>query len=51
MNELQPWIYFQIGKLEFLVAFATFAHIAGFFEQFSHLHILVSVFVFSYISV
>ena len=46
MNQLESWIYLEIGKLEFLVVFATFVHVAGFFEQSSHLHILVSAFVF-----
>ena len=44
MNELKSWIYLEIGKFEFLVVFATFVHVAGFFEQSSHLHIVVSAF-------
>ena len=44
MNQLESWIYLKIGQLEFLVVFAAFIHIAGFFEQSNHLHILVSVF-------
>ena len=50
MNQLESWIYLEIGKLEFLVVFATFVHAAGFFELSSHPHILVSDFVFFHIS-
>ena len=31
MNQLESWIYLEIGKLEFLVVFATFVYVAGFF--------------------
>ena len=43
-------IYLQIGELEFLVVFATFVHVAGFLEQSSDLHILVSVCLFLHFS-
>ena len=51
MNQLESWIYLEIGKLEFIVVFATFVHVASFFEQSSHLHVLARVFAFSHISV
>ena len=38
-NELESLIYLEIGKLEFLVVFATFAHVAGLFEQSTAIYI------------
>ena len=39
MNQLKSWVYLQIGNLEFWVVFCSLW--IGFFEQSSHLHILV----------
>ena len=50
MNQIESWIYFEIGKLEFLAVCATFVHIAGFFERSRHLDILVSVCLFLHFS-
>ena len=50
MNQTESWIYFEIGKLEFLVVCASFVHIASFSEQSRHLDILVSVYIFLHFS-
>ena len=42
MNYFESWVYMQIGNLEFQVIFATFVHVAGFFD-YRHLHILVNI--------
>ena len=42
INHFESWVYMQIGNLEFQVIFATFVHVAGFFD-YRHLHIPINI--------